>query len=74
MLYWNALLVRLCALDLPFLSPRYMLIYIMYARVEWVHSSPKEGEQICIVARCVALVVDGRSSIGLPCVALLVGV
>ena len=32
MLYWNALLVRLCALDLPFLSPRYMLIYNVRAR------------------------------------------
>ena len=46
----------------------------MYAREKWVHPSSKEGEQICIVARCVALVVDGRSSIGSPCVALLVGV
>ena len=57
MLYWNALPVRLCALDLPFLSPTAWYIYIMYAREKRVDPSPKEGGLICIVAWCVALVV-----------------
>ena len=61
MLYWNALPVRLCALDLPFLSPWHD-IYIMYAREKWVDPSSKEGGLICIVSWCVALLVDGRSN------------
>ena len=32
MLYWNALLVRLCALDLPFLSPWHDIHYNVRAR------------------------------------------
>ena len=62
MLYWNALPVRLCVLYLPFLSPWHDIYILMYAREKGVHPSSKEGGLICIVAWCVALVVDGRST------------
>ena len=73
MLYWNTLPVRPCVLDLPFLPPWHD-IYINVRAREVGASFPEGGWLICIVSWCVALVVDGRSSIGSPCVALLVGV
>ena len=42
MLYWNALPVRLCALDLPFLSPWHD-IYIYNVRAREVGASFLEG-------------------------------
>ena len=60
MLYWNALPLRSCALDLPYLSPQHDTYIIYNVRAREVGASFPEGGRVSLYSSVVCSTI-GRS-------------